>query len=65
MKKDIFGIEPKIGDIIVFNPPKYKGLVYGKCIGFTKVGLPIIEHTSFIGSKESIKTDFLVHNYTD
>jgi signal peptidase I len=37
---DMFGIYPKVGDIIVFNPPKYKGLVYGECVGFSDVGLP-------------------------
>jgi len=25
-KVDIFGNTPEVGDIIVFNPPKYKGL---------------------------------------
>ena len=39
-KKDIFGIEPKVGDILIFNPPKYKGLLYGTCIGFTDAGCP-------------------------
>lgn len=40
IRADIFGVEPKIDDIIVFNPPRYKGLVYGECIGFSEVGLP-------------------------
>ena len=40
---DILGNTPKIGDIISYNPAKYKGLVYGECIGFAKTtGLPIV-----------------------
>lgn len=43
IQKDIFGIIPEAGDIIVYNPPKYKGLVYGICVGFSSSsGLPII-----------------------
>lgn len=48
IKKDIFNITPKVGDIIVYNPPKYKGVVYGKCVGFTKVGLPLCDNTDTI-----------------
>ncbi len=33
-RKDIFGIEPELGDTIVYNPAKHKGLVYGICVGF-------------------------------
>jgi hypothetical protein len=40
IRKDIFGEIPKIGDTIIFNPPKYKGLVYGICDGFVQSGLP-------------------------
>lgn len=40
---DIFGITPELDDTIVYNPPFYKGLVHGKCVGFTKAGLPEIE----------------------
>lgn len=40
IRADIFEVEPKIGDIIVFNPPRYKGLLFGICIGFEKSGLP-------------------------
>lgn len=43
IRKDIFGREPQIGDMLVFNPPKYKGLVSGICIGFKSAsGLPIV-----------------------
>jgi hypothetical protein len=42
-QKDIFGIEPEINDTIIYNPAQYKGLVYGKCIGFSKgSNLPIV-----------------------
>ena len=43
VRKDILGNVPKIGDIIVFNPPAYKGLAYGKVLSFSKVGLPQID----------------------
>ena len=40
MKIDIFGIEPKVGDIIVFNPPRYKGIVSAQCVSLSKEGHP-------------------------
>lgn len=40
IKRDIFGNIPNVGDIIIFNPPSYKGLVFGECIGFTNAGVP-------------------------
>ena len=43
---DIFGIVPEIGDLIAYNPPKYKGLIFGKCVGFAKSGLPLLEIAS-------------------
>lgn len=43
IRKDIMGREPKIGDTIAFNPPRYKGLLWGKCVKFTSVGLPILK----------------------
>ena len=39
-KEDFLGKIPEIGDMIVFNPPGYKGLINAECIGFTKAGLP-------------------------
>lgn len=42
-QNDIFNNVPEIGDIIVYNPPKYKGLIYGTCVGFASSGLPKIE----------------------
>lgn len=43
IQKDIFGVEPEIGDTIVWNPANYKGLVHYKCSGFTKSGLPELD----------------------
>ena len=42
IRKDILGREPKVGDVIAFNPPAYKGLVFGEVLSFSKVGLPEI-----------------------
>jgi hypothetical protein len=42
IKPDLFGNIPKVGDVIGFNPPRYKGLVYGTIIGFSKSGCPHI-----------------------
>lgn len=39
----MFDREPKMGDIVVYNPPRRKGLKYGFVIGFTRVGLPILK----------------------
>lgn len=43
IRKDITGNTPQIGDTIVFNPPAYKGLVFGEILSFSKVGLPEID----------------------
>ena len=40
IRKDILGREPKVGDVIAFNPPAYKGLVFGEVLSFSKAGLP-------------------------
>ena len=37
IRKDILGREPKVGDVIAFNPPAYKGLVFGEVLSFSKV----------------------------
>lgn len=68
IRKDILGVVPQIGDTIVFNPPHYKGLVYGTCVGFSKVGLPLVDvhnpKQTYIGNKTdgfySPKTGFTV-----
>jgi len=33
--KDVFGVDLAIGDIVAFNPPRYKGLITGKVVAFT------------------------------
>jgi len=33
--KDVFGIDLAIGDIVAFNPPRYKGLILAKVVAFT------------------------------
>ena len=42
-KPDICGNTPVYGDYAAFNPPYYKGLVYGEIVGFAEsTGNPII-----------------------
>ena len=59
MKKDIFNKTPKIGDTIVFNPPKYKGVMSSIIVGFSKAGLPMVNHIPGCLSN-SIKTSFVI-----
>lgn len=43
IRKDILGNTPKLGDIIAYNPPRYKGLRLAYITGFNKPsGLPTI-----------------------
>ena len=70
IKTDIFNNVPKVGDIIVYNPPKYKGLVYGTCIGFTEAGCPKLDNLNKIHYYDkneyirkgflSVKSDFVI-----
>ena len=39
-RPDIMGNIPEIGDVIVYNPPGYKGLEIQVIDGFAKSGLP-------------------------
>ena len=41
IRKDKLLREPQVGFLICYNPPRYKGLVIGRVVSFTKVGLPI------------------------
>lgn len=70
-KKDVLGREPEVGDTIVFNPPGYKNLKKGICIGFQPSGCPKISgetgnyHVDFEIKKNgfySVKTDFVSVN---
>lgn len=44
IKKDIFGNEPQIGDIIVLDPPGIdrKGMILGQITHFSPKGYPVI-----------------------
>lgn len=76
MKKlDINGIEPKVGDMIVYNPPRIKGIVSKICVGFSKAGLPIVVAETLLSHYsaeelaqkyryETPKTGFAVINIT-
>jgi len=70
VRRDIFGNIPKVGDIIIFNPLRYKGLVYAECIGLTSCGgpkvigdmltsWPMSTHIKFDGFY-SVKTNFAI-----
>lgn len=39
--KDFTNTEVNIGDTVVFNPPKYKGLAKGKIVKFTPKGVRV------------------------
>lgn len=43
VQNDILGETPLVGDIIIYNPPLYKGLIYGICMGYTSAGLPEVK----------------------
>ncbi len=68
IQNDIFGEIPCVGDTIVFNPPQFKGLVYGRCMGFSKAGLPLVKVVGdCAGSKtkegySTPKTGFVIRN---
>lgn len=71
IQTDIFGITPEVGDIIIYNSPKYKGLVVGKCVGFSTSGLPELDidkniYGGYLGQRNNSgyytpKTGFVVH----
>lgn len=62
IRKDIMGDTPNIGDTIAYNPPKWKGLITTKVIGFSEVGLPIVEYKpySWLKGNQSPKTGFII-----
>lgn len=49
---DIMGKMPHVGDLIIYNPPRYKGLVKMVCVGFAKSGLPILVKPPIYASEE-------------
>lgn len=43
IRTDLLGRTPMIGDIVAWNPPHYKGLVFGQVIDFKKgSNLPMV-----------------------
>lgn len=58
-RKDIFGNDPQIGDTVVWNPARYKGLVFGTVVDMRKrTGMPIVEldkslHGKYVGQTAS------------
>jgi hypothetical protein len=62
-KKDILGKTPKLYDIIAYNPPSYKGLVHGLCIGFTNAGLPKVDMDTADYGNYSIKYHMQKNGY--
>lgn len=65
IRKDIVGNIPKIGDLIAFNPPSYKGLILGTVNGFSSTGLPKLsfnEKSWWKRPNYTPKTGFVVVN---
>ena len=58
---DFLGNTPEIGNIIVFNPPRYKGLVKGFCIGFQESGLPQVSEIE--GGDYWLKSQIKTYGY--
>jgi signal peptidase I len=57
------GVIPKVGDIIVYNPPYYKGIKRAYVISFAKSGLPIIgpsNNISHLVRADTPKTGFAI-----
>lgn len=68
IRLDIMGNRPEIGDLIVFQSSKYKTLLIGKCVQFSKSGLPELEMdtTHYVGQKNmsgyyAPKTGFAIY----
>lgn len=47
IRKDILERELNVGDIVVFNPPRYKGIIFGKVIKFTTKGIRVQYSTNY------------------
>ena len=56
--KDIVNQELAVGNIVVFNPPRYKGLVTGKIIGFSPKMVRVEYSAPWVtGYKDGVKTN--------
>lgn len=42
IRKDLVGVEPKVGDFIAYSPSYSKRLEIGLIIGFSTTGLPLV-----------------------
>lgn len=61
IRKDFMGVTPEIGDVIIYNPPYYKGLIKAKVTGFSKVGLPITDYkVNNFNKNPTPKTEFII-----
>lgn len=74
-RPDIVGRIPEVGDLIAYNPPRYKGIELMICVGFVKSGLPILVkrpiYATWEGTEEELierykyntpKTNFVIVN---
>lgn len=60
IKKDVFGIEPKVGDTIIFNPAYYKGILFGICTSISKNGVPTVEVLNDQYKFHQVRTNFAI-----
>lgn len=60
VKTDIVGNIPKIGNVVVYNPPYYKRIKLVQISDFTKSGCP--KGKSKDGEFHIIKTNFFITN---
>lgn len=42
IRKDLMGVEPKMDDLVAYNPPYQKGVEIGIVVAFSTSGLPIV-----------------------
>lgn len=60
IKTDITGNIPKIGDVVVYNPPYYKGIDLVEISSFTKSGCPKGKNKN--REFHIVKTNFFITN---
>lgn len=61
-KVDIVGNTPKIGDVVIYNPPYYKGIKLVEISDFTKSGCPVGYYLDNRDYKHIVKTNFFITN---
>lgn len=62
VKTDIVENIPKVGDVVVYNPPYYKGIKLLSITEFTKAGCPVGYYLDNKDYKHIVKTDFFITN---